>query len=383
MKSKKTGFFFLNNPHHIYHAASIAFELAKLPNQEVKIFGSTQVNIDILNFLAKEYFGDDWLVNPPCVIELLLPSIFYRATRYYKRKAFPGYSAIFKKHWGKFLDCDVLVSPSDEILKLKKHPQFSKKKFVYTHHGAGDRAYGFSAWVDEFDLAFLSSEELKRRFHSEGIGLAKNGMQLLVTGYPKFDLCLNKGAEVAPVLFKNTKPCVLYNPHFTEDLSSWFKWGESVIDFFLQHKEYNLIVAPHINLPQREKNKLALLCKNAENILVDVDESSRYLFDMTYTKYADIYLGDVSSQLYEFLYDPRPCLFLNTFQVDWRGSENYQSWHLGEVIDNEADIGKAIIKSQAKVGGAMGKQAEAFSARFSNIHKMPSFGAAKAIESLD
>lgn len=29
---------------------------------------------------------------------------------------------------------------------------------------------------------------------------------------------------------------------------------------------------------------------------------------MTYTPAADIYLGDVSSQSYEFLLDPRPCL---------------------------------------------------------------------------
>jgi len=30
--------------------------------------------------------------------------------------------------------------------------------------------------------------------------------------------------------------------------------------------------------------------------------------DMTYTRLADVYLGDVSSQVYEFLREPRPCL---------------------------------------------------------------------------
>ena len=39
---------------------------------------------------------------------------------------------------------------------------------------------------------------------------------------------------------------------------------------------------------------------------------------MAYTQRADIYLGDVSSQVYEFLLNPRPCVFLNPRRFDWR-----------------------------------------------------------------
>ena len=56
---------------------------------------------------------------------------------------------------------------------------------------------------------------------------------------------------------------------------------------------------------------------------------------MTYTEAALVYIGDASSQVYEFLRRPRPCIFLNFEQVDWRDRENYSHWHLGQVIERD------------------------------------------------
>ncbi len=53
---------------------------------------------------------------------------------------------------------------------------------------------------------------------------------------------------------------------------------------------------------------------------------------MSYTLRADIYLGDASSQVYEFLVNPRPCLFLNSHEADWDKDPNYAHWHLGPVV---------------------------------------------------
>ena len=39
---------------------------------------------------------------------------------------------------------------------------------------------------------------------------------------------------------------------------------------------------------------------------------------MTYTKQADIYLGDVSSQVYEFMLKPRPCIFFNPENINYK-----------------------------------------------------------------
>jgi hypothetical protein len=59
---------------------------------------------------------------------------------------------------------------------------------------------------------------------------------------------------------------------------------------------------------------------------------------MTYTDAADIYVGDVSGQVYEFLAVPRPCVFLNACGVQWRDDPNFAHWHLGDVVDDPKDL---------------------------------------------
>ena len=49
---------------------------------------------------------------------------------------------------------------------------------------------------------------------------------------------------------------------------------------------------------------------------------------------ADLYLGDVSSQVAEFMIRPRPCVFLNAHNAHWENDSNYSFWQLGEVLDN-------------------------------------------------
>ena len=79
-----------------------------------------------------------------------------------------------------------------------------------------------------------------------------------------------------------------------------------------------------------------------------IDLGSNRLFDMSYTSGADLYLGDVSSQVYEFLATPRPCLFLNAHEVDWAGDPDYLFWTLGDVIDDLADLPKALDQAAAR-----------------------------------
>src|SRR3546814_13132755 len=65
-----------------------------------------------------------------------------------------------------------------------------------------------------------------------------------------------------------------------------------------------------------------------------IDLGSEPPVDMSYTGSADLYLGDVSSQVAEYLYRPRPCVFLNAQGVDWQEDPNYRFWSLGPVIDD-------------------------------------------------
>ena len=79
---------------------------------------------------------------------------------------------------------------------------------------------------------------------------------------------------------------------------------------------------------------------------------------------ADIYLGDVSSQIYEFLASPRPCLFLNTHQVMWHDDQNYAHWRLGDVIPSAERLAEALTTIEASPARYTKAQEEAFKETF-------------------
>ena len=75
----------------------------------------------------------------------------------------------------------------------------------------------------------------------------------------------------------------------------------------------------------------------APNIRIDL--GSQASIDMTYTRAADVYIGDVSSQIYEFLAVPRAAIFLDGHGAkDWAAHENYQFWHNGPVVRSAAEF---------------------------------------------
>ena len=96
---------------------------------------------------------------------------------------------------------------------------------------------------------------------------------------------------------------------------------------------------------------------------------------MTYLCAADIYLGDMSSQLYEFLVKPRPVVFLNAHQADWKGNPRYAGWHLGAVADGVDDVMAAIDRAIAGQGAMAEGQAAAVRTAFGDYHGASERGA--------
>jgi hypothetical protein len=377
------GFFFFNNSHHIYHAVSVAFELSKLSQKSVVIYCSSETNLNTVKRLATNYFGPDWKgLGESLNVKLVLPSKFYRVTRYLKRRSFPGINSLVKQYVKEFSSCDVLVSPSDDILMMRSLDEFQGKKFVYTHHGAGDREYGFLDWVTQFDLIFVSSQEIKDRFSEMGIFNHKKNKGMVVIGYPKFDLCLSNECGKKLDIFANNNPVVLYNPHFEEEFSSWYRWGAQLVHIFSSVSEFNFIIAPHISLSNSEKRKLKSLCRGRENIYLDVDATSKNLVDMTYTIYADIYVGDVSSQVYEFLVKSRPCIFLNPNGFKWQSNANFSSWKFGEVVESIADVSNALDQAAFNAKSFKEIQRHAFENRFYQGGAAPSRLGAELISNI-
>ena len=78
------------------------------------------------------------------------------------------------------------------------------------------------------------------------------------------------------------------------------------------------------------------------------------MVDGSYTGVADVYLGDTSSQVIEFLMRPRPCVFLNAGGAAWEGDPNYAMWACGEVVDDVADVVAAVDRVGAGACGVCG-----------------------------
>jgi CDP-glycerol glycerophosphotransferase (TagB/SpsB family) len=259
---------------------------------------------------------------------------------------------VYRDNLDFFRSLDALVVAEKTSLVLKTRYGLDRLKMIHTRHGAGDRAIGFDKASTLFDHVLVSGPKISERLIDEtGVDPARISM----VGYPKFDMVGAK-EEVTHTLPIEGRPVVLYNPHPSPHLSSWFKWGRQVLDWFVEHDEYYLIFAPHVMLFERpyvvtvdqfrvdRPGRIARKYRRAPNIHIDL--GSRASTTMEYTNRADIYVGDVSSQIYEFLIRRRPCLFLNPHRFDHVGDPNFAHWRAGPVIDDMKDFGAGLAEAR-------------------------------------
>lgn len=250
--------------------------------------------------------------------------------------------AVYRENLTFFASLDVLVVAEKTSALLRTRYGLNRLRIVHTRHGAGDRAIGFNRASNLFDLVLVSGPKIRDRLIQDaGVDAAKT----VVIGYPKFDIA----RPPAQLKFSgNGRKTVLYNPHCSPHLSSWFRQGLAVLDYFAASSDYNLIFAPHVMLFERPvmvaidkfsfsfPGKIADLYRNAPNIHVDLGSCAST--DMSYTNAADIYLGDVSSQVYEFLLRPRPCLFLNPAGYKARLNPDFDHQRAGPIISTALDL---------------------------------------------
>ncbi len=245
-----------------------------------------------------------------------------------------------------FRSIDMLVVAEKTSLILKTRYGLDHLKIVHTRHGAGDRAIGFNPASARFDHILVSGDKIKRRLIADA-GVDPD--RISIVGYPKFDL---HAATRTHALLDDGRPVVLYNPHVSPHLSSWYRMGRQVLDWFVEHDEYQLIFAPHVMLFERsfaltiDKLRIDRPGRIEDRYLrapnIHIDLGSRASSTMTYTNRADIYLGDVSSQVYEFLLTPRPCVFLDAHDTRWANDPNYLHWQAGPVISQPRQLGQAF-----------------------------------------
>ncbi len=379
--SMKIGFLFNHDQiHQVAHSLPIAIALAGLsPSTEIVIATSNARLTDEVRRLCAE----KGVALP--IIELALRKPLTRFAARHLEALLPATKlGIYRDNLDFFGSLDALVVAEKTSLLLKTRYGLSGLRLIHTRHGAGDRAIGFDKASAEFDHVLVSGPKIRDRLIAEA-GVPAD--RLTIVGYPKFDLLPETPARLP--FQANGKPTVLYNPHPSPHLSSWFRHGRAVLDHFVHDDRYNLIFAPHVMLFQRrfvltiDRLRIDRPGEIDPGVLaapnIHVDLGSRASTDMTYTSAADIYLGDVSSQVYEFLQRPRPCVFLDSHGVDWIGNPNYAHWQAGAVIDGPASLGAALDRAEQRQVGYRPVQEALFARSFDLTDEPSALRAARAV----
>jgi hypothetical protein len=293
---------------------------------------------------------------------------------------------IYRDNLDFFRSLDLLVVTERTSLSLKTRFGLKDLRIVHARPGAGDRADGFDKASAGFDLVLCSGPKVRERLIADA---GVDPERIAVVGYPKFDAAL--AGDAHPIV-EDGRPVVLYNPHVAPHLTSWYSIGRKVLDWFVEHDDHQLIFAPHVMLFERpfvvsiDKRRLYRPGRieeryhRAPNIHIDL--GSRASTTMAYTNRADVYLGDASSQVYEFLRRPRCCIFLNPHGFGWRQDRNFAHWKAGRVIGTAHELREALAEAPVDHDGFHRARQEAmFVERIDLTDDLSSVRAARAVAS--
>jgi hypothetical protein len=305
----------ISQAHQFLHWLPAALRLAREPGVEVTVLGASAAGLEFI----RSYDADHLLqIRKLWVPSLRRDGLFSPPSR--------GLTLLMhSRTLGRY---PVIVTTATTTSLLYRLPGFSSR-IVHIKHGAGDREASYRPKHKYFDLTLVNGPKHKAALIARGL---RNENNCLVTGNAKFEL-------VRPIRTAGTaNRTALYNPHFDKQLSSWFRHGPAIVRAMEQIEGWTFVVAPHVKLKGGPAVQSA-----APNVSIDM--VSLRSIDMTYTNEASVYIGDVSSQIYEFLRHPRPCIFLNFDKVVWQGNENYAHWKLGQVIERPEDLAPALERA--------------------------------------
>lgn len=368
--------------HQAAHAVPIAAALAQgWPQVDLRLFvagGPAEDEVRRL-WAAAGHSATD-----PRIVQLEPASWAARAINRASGGAVPvDRISVLARNLHHFRNLDALVVPEKTSTLLKSRFGLDNLALIHTRHGAGDRAIGFDAASGRFDLVLMSGAKIRDRLAQAGL-LKADGHAIV--GYPKFDIA--DAAPPAP-LFANGKPTVLYNPHPSPALSSWYAMGPKVLEWFAAQDRFNLVFAPHVMLFAKRWNvslkplslarvpQVPASAQGQPHMLIDT--GSRASVDMTYTNAADIYLGDASSQIYEFLRRPRPCIFLDPHRQPWQGNPDFAHWQAGPVVHSIAEMERALEEAVLYPSRYADMQQQLFSYSFDLADRPSGDRAAQAI----
>ena len=347
----RVGFPLIGGVHQVFHTAPVAAELSRAPDVEVEMLAADPRTLQLAQRVMDVYPGG-------CAgVGLLDRSALGKFATAVSGRRSANKLPLLWRNRRRLASFDALVVAECTSTILRRIG-VRRPRLICVPHGAGDRAISFEHRFRLFDRLLVAGEKTAARMIASGV----DPRRVTVVGYPKADLVRRMPCST-PCLFDNDRPTVLYNPHFRRSLSS-FSTAPAIVEAFRAQDQFNLIVAPHVRaLEDASVAERASLASLAIPGKILVDTGSDRLVDMTYTLASDIYLGDVSSQVYEFLLTPRPCVFLNSHGVAWSSDPDYAFWHLGEVVA-PTDVFAAVGRSNARHSEFLAAQTSALASTF-------------------
>jgi len=337
----KIAFIYIAEPYQCYHTASVASALAAIPGHEVVEYYSFPETVKHLARIRRALDVPDLPLK--AFPKSLKARLLKRARRLDQERLL-----VLRENIAELNQYDAVVA-TEYTGGVLREMGLCGPKLILLMHGAAGRYVNDQHLVREFDLTLLCGPKDEAYFQSRG--LLREGAGRIV-GYPKFDVFEAVQREKT-ISFGNGRPFALYNPHYQRKLTSASGWMMPLIRGFKAQSEigesdYNLVVAPHIKTFHKGFGIRERQLKRQRSPEVMVDTGSSAMLDMTYTSQAALYIGDVSSQVYEFLAIPRPCVFLNPRKLPWRDDPYFLYWTLGEVVEDLDDLMPAIARAQER-----------------------------------
>lgn len=339
-------FLFIGGEHQVLHLAPVAAEVSlRRPDLKVRCICADARTTAALHEVASVMNAGGMNIT-----QLALPWVSTLAARLTGIRTAVKGPLLAKIRW-LVRDAQAIIVPERTSAALRLLGW--RRPLLHFRHGAGDRAPASESRLGVFDAIFVAGEKDIERAVAQGVDRGR----LTAVGYLKLDYLRRRPSGKS--LFDNDRPIVFYNPHFDTSTSS-INIARDIIFRLREQRRYNLVFAPHIRtfenlapVARLEWMKLSI----PGRIIVDLD--SLRLFDMTYVQAAHLYLGDMSSQLYEFLTIPRPAVFLNAHSVEWRDDPRYAGWRLGEVASGADDVLDAIDRAFKRHSDVIARQVAA------------------------
>ncbi|CDG39406.1 MULTISPECIES: hypothetical protein [Asaia] len=332
----KIAFLYVAEPYQCYHVAAVSSALSQLPNVEVTEFVSFPETAQHLDRIRETNQLGGHIVRGTLRVPARA-SLLRRLRRLDSER-----EVVMRANVAQLEAFDAVVA-TEYSAGLLREMGLRRPALILIQHGAGDREVNDEHLIRQFDLSLVSGPKIAEAFLAKKLATAA---QTRIIGYPKFDAV--NGDRIVRGSESSARPLALYNPHYKKGLSSYRDYLAPLAEAVNRLDRYDLLVAPHVKIFHKDFGRRRRQFEKVVGGRVRLDTASSSMLDMTHTARASLYIGDVSSQVYEFLITPRPCVFLNPHGVAWRNNPHFRHWTLGDVVERPEDIYQALAQAESR-----------------------------------